>query len=177
MNEELQAARAKLAGLEAELAQLDADIPQVEATLAAMEARKRELTDGFHRHGEISEARGRLSTIELQIQDEALPEFDRNYWGPRLIVGVTDKWISLRRKGGSGAVRRYKRDTGWLERTRSGYDSIDVERALSLWAKHQAAIGAASLKGGATAHAEGTGDMEMAGKVDSAITDDCGATV
>jgi hypothetical protein len=163
MNEELQAARARLAALEAELAQLNAGIPEAEARLAAMEARKRELTDGYNRYGEISHARGRISTIELKILDEALPEFDRDHRSARLIVGVTDKWISLRRKGGTH-IFRYKRSTGWLERSRDGAGKIDIEQALLLWAKHQAAIGATSPQEGAPAHATGEGKGGMAGQ-------------
>lgn len=93
------------------------------------ERRLRELKSGFHSTGELEFA-SRIA------RDAEFPTFipARDWQSPVLIVAVDEKWITIRDEGADeDTAKRYSRTTGLRERTRTGYDNIDVDAALRLW--------------------------------------------
>lgn len=116
----------KLAALKAELAEIEAKLAEV----PKLETRRRELLPGYHSSGLI-----RLT--QLEIRDSAFPLWPHAGYWKRRVVAVDEKWITLR-DDKSDEPRRYRREDGRRERTRSGCDTIDVAKALAIWEKHQA---------------------------------------
>lgn len=123
---------AKLDAKRAELAEINAKLTQVADMEKTLHERKRALTDGFNRRGEITEA-------ELALRDCVFPVFQRGHyeWQVTRIISVDDTWVTLRSDKCSDG-KRYKRDTGRRERCRSDYDKIDIAKAVEIWTAHQA---------------------------------------
>lgn len=129
MSEEQQA----LDRLKGELAEINQKLNQV----SALEKRKEELLGSRWANG----SKGEIYRAEMALYESKLPIFEKainNFTRDKRIVAVDSKWISIKVDGNDKKyVYRYKISNGWPERSRDGSGSIDVERALSVWNKHQ----------------------------------------
>ena len=121
-------ATAKYDALVAEKEEIERKINEAES----LKLRLRELIGGWSTLGEIERAR-------LKARDLSFPEYEKlsGYYILR-IIDVGDKWISLRGDGsGDKSITRYKKDTGWPERSRDGRGAIDAQKAIEIWEMHQ----------------------------------------
>lgn len=120
--------------LQKEVERLQAELSEINAKLSEVEkltSRKRALCPGWNSLGEIEVAR-------RQVRDSRFPVLYGDTWNTTRIVDVTDKWIVTRFDlSNEDEVKRYNRQTGARERTRSGYDKIDVVLALKIWGSRE----------------------------------------
>ena len=126
MESELIAAKKRLDELLKERAEIELQIAEAEKA----KERLQEMLNGRNRLGEIALA-------ELAVRDAAFPVYYKSVYHTERIVGVDKKWIMIRRDGSDNIVR-YKRENGWRERLRYGYDKINVQEALEIWEKRKA---------------------------------------
>lgn len=125
MNDELKEAKGKLDSLLKERAEIVKKIEEAES----LKPRLKELEGGWNSYGEIK-------TAELKARDLSFPVFEKTKWRTLRVIGIDDKWISVRYDGG-GDEFKYKKSNGWRERSRDGRDIIDVQKAIEIWEKHQ----------------------------------------
>lgn len=118
---------------------------QIEAYLAEVpkkEARLSEMKNGWHQSGEIEQAR-------YALRDSVLPVWKDSQFDLELIASVDDKWITIRRAGYSKDDDTiYNRQTGIEKGKRANWrESIDVARAVHLWAAHLRTVDASPAGG------------------------------
>ena len=88
----------------------------------------------------FNKAPGLLAKVKQELEDSKYPIFEVVNGpgsGTNRIIDVNEKWISIKHDG-NYTPTRYKRDTGWKERSRDGYFHIDHIKALEIWEKFQA---------------------------------------
>lgn len=119
----------KVESLEKEAAELREWLAGIEAKVKEKKSRLVEIVGDWHGWGDLKRAM-------CEIRDSQFPILTGSLWNTYRIVAVDDKWISVRRDKDED-VKRYHRATGCKERTRSGYDTIDIAKALAIWAEHQ----------------------------------------
>lgn len=88
------------------------------------EERLNELRDNWH-------CKGLISIKKQELEDSKWPILE----GDNRIISVDKKWITTKRDGINGATVRYKISNGSKERARDDSSSIDVSRALEIWAE------------------------------------------
>jgi hypothetical protein len=79
------------------------------------------------------------SGIEI-IKDSEFPVLMKSFDifnRAKRIVFVNEKWIGIKEDGLNRPVKRYKKDTGRLERSSDDYEKIDAQTALKIWEEWQ----------------------------------------
>lgn len=79
---------------------------------------------------------GLLDIARQKYNDSLYPIFKETSYGVIRIIKVDDKYIHIKQDG-IGDTMRYRKDNGWREKIRSGYDTIDYQRALDIWEKYK----------------------------------------
>lgn len=92
--------------------------------------------------GEIKDKKREIRDMEREIRDMEYPVFTEDIaWGnakiKTRIVALSDKWITLRQDG-SDEIKEYSVTTGFKKHSKSSWSKIDHEKALTIWAQHQA---------------------------------------
>jgi len=81
---------------------------------------------------------GEIERKQQAVIDSKYPIWHKSEHGYiERIVDVNEKWICIKPDGLNKQVTRYKKENGWLERSRDGYWTIDVQKALEIWDEWQ----------------------------------------
>jgi FtsZ-binding cell division protein ZapB len=120
--------------LKEESNQLKEELQKIEARKKEIETRITELC-GCSFLGKQTIV-GLLGIVRQKYNDSLYPIFQETPYGIIRIIKVDDKYIHLKRDG-IGDAMKYKKDNGWRERIRNGYDVIDFQKALEIWEKHK----------------------------------------
>lgn len=91
------------------------------------------------RLAELISARQTIGLLELKTQeweDSKWPVFTENDYYRLRVVGLNNKWISIKMDGCNQPVLRYNRLTGELERMKG--QLIDINKAMNAWNAWQA---------------------------------------
>lgn len=111
---------------------MTAEKAELENWLSQAKGKERRLRaiNGWNNDGELHRA-------ELALRDSAFPIYGGTKTQWWRIVAVDDNWVSLRYDR-NNITTRYKIANGCRERIRTDYDRIDIQKALTIWAEHQA---------------------------------------
>lgn len=125
MNDELKEAKEKLAALLKEKEEITKKLSEDEN----LKLRLRDIEGSYRTDGE-------LKVAQIKVRDMQFPVFEKSSFYIDRIVSIDDKWICIRTDK-TETIVRYKKSTGWRERSRDGVNKIDVQKAVEIWEKHQ----------------------------------------
>lgn len=129
----------------AELDRLKAEAADLKANLAKVDAWKKRYEE--LQGSACCRSQGLIGTQQLVVRDLAFPIYSKNMGNYtsniNRVVAVTDKMIGLRLDLAlDDRIIWYRRENGWRKGTKSGWDKIDVEKALAAWKEMQDKIAA-----------------------------------
>jgi chromosome segregation ATPase len=128
MNKTTEELQKELNELKKENKDLLARRKEIKDELIIIEERLGKLNTMWNNQGEIDRK-------QREVEDSKWPIYSEKEYYIERITKVTEKYVTIksdRRDKGTD----YNRSNGWRKGIKSGYATIDVEKAMDIWNKH-----------------------------------------
>ena len=121
--------------LQAELDVLLVETKTLKKQISDAESAKKRLSELYSWDG-----LGLVARKRQELENSKYPIYDSDKWNTRRIVDVDAKYISIKNDSrNTNDANKYKRENGWLIRSRSDSGAIDPVKAIEIWEAHNAA--------------------------------------